>query len=130
MDPGEAIIVSGARYRFRNTALAVVMDSQKRYDAGWIRAAVRRSVELAGTGKVRSVMIPDWTDDLVRQPRKVDADLRRRTASFVAATLMDAVRDLDGQVHVVRFWVRDPALVDAYRAQMDQPVTTARTVAA
>lgn len=114
-DPGDAVLVTGSRGRLPRVALAVVMDERKRYSAEWAIAAVRRAIEASRVDGVASVLIPDWTPDLMRQPRRQDAEFRRHEAEQIAPLVRDVALSLLGEVPVIRVWVPDPALADVYR---------------
>lgn len=113
--PGEAVLVSGARGRFRHTGLAVVMDDQKRWSVEWAVEAVRQAVALARQHGLAEVLLPDWTPDLMRQPRVANEPFRRHEAERIAPVLVEAVRSLLGEVPVVRLWVRDAAVLTVYK---------------
>jgi hypothetical protein len=119
-DPGDAVLVAGSRYRFGRTALAVVMDRQKRYAPEWIRAALRRAVAVAADQRVTSIIIPDWTRDLVRQPRTPDAALLHQTCEAIAPIIAEAALTLAGDTHRVIFWVQEPSLAGIYRQALSE----------
>ncbi|MBM3492770.1 MAG: hypothetical protein FJX72_00385 [Armatimonadetes bacterium] len=131
-EPGDAVVVAGARYRYGRTALAVVMDTQRRYTAQWIGAAVRRAVAVAvAAGRpVTSVTIPDWTPDLMRQPREAGQARHSAASAQIAPILVEAALGLVGEVHVVRLWVRDAETLGAYREALKQATTHGQAVAA
>lgn len=130
VEPGKAAVVSGARYRFGRTGLIVAMDDRKRYAPEWILSAVRDSVERTRATSVASVLIPDWTDDLCRQPRRQDASYRVKVAADIAPVVVDAAVALLGEVPVVRIWVRDAALAPVYRSELERRLVSAQAVAA
>ncbi len=115
---GDAAIVAGARYRFGKTGLAVVMDRRKQYTPQAMQDGIRRAVALAAERSIASVTIPDWTPDLMRQPRVSGPAQRVATAEIVATALCEAALALAGQVHCVRLWVRHPELADLYRGAL------------
>lgn len=121
---GDAAIVAGARYRFGKTGLAVVMDRRKQFTREAIQDGIRRAVALASERSITSVTIPDWTPDLMRQPRVSGPAQRVATAESVAPALCDAALALAGQVHCVRLWVRHPELVELYRGALASTVAT------
>jgi len=129
-EPGDAVLVSGARYRFARTALAVVMDAQRRYTEEWIASAVRRAASLVAPGSTASVLIPDWTPDLMRQPRNPDVGHRQATASDVAPAIVAAVVALTGQVPVVRLWVPDAAVGGVYCEEVRRALLDPQAVSA
>ena len=113
--PGDAVLVAGARYRFARTALAVVMDERKQYSGEAIRDSLRRAVALASDRSISSLTLPDWTPDLMRQPRVANLAHRVSTAKLVAPMVAEAAVSLAGQVHCVRFWVQYPEIARIYR---------------
>lgn len=115
-EPGDAVVVAGARYRFARTGLAVVLDRRKQYSPDAIRDGIRRAVALAAERSISSVTIPDWSPDLMRQPRAQNMALRLSTAAEVAPMLVDAAMALAGQVHCVRIWVQHPEIAEVYRS--------------
>jgi hypothetical protein len=128
--PGDAVVGPGARYRIARVAAAIVMDGQKRFAAAWIKAAVQRAVAVAADRPVTSVTIPDWTPDLMRQPRRIDAVARRSSADVVAPMVVEAALALVGNVHVVRIWIRDNDSVPAYTHALSAAATSPQAVAA
>lgn len=129
-EPGDAVLVPGSRGRFRHTALAVVMDDLKRWDPAWIAQSVQKAVALARAEGVSSILIPDWTPDLMTQPRVQDDAFRRQQGDIVAPAVSAAIRQLIGEVPVVRLWVRDPAVVESYRQAWANVSRTPHSVAA
>lgn len=128
--PGTAVLVSGARYRFHRAALAVVMDSEKRYADEWVRAALQSAVAQARNEGLSSLTVLDWLDDLGRQPRLQDATYRRKTAEELAPLMADALLALAGEVPVVRLWVRHPDAADVYRDALAACAESAQAVRA
>lgn len=114
-NPGEAVLVSGAPGRFKRTALAVVMDEQKRWSADWVRQSLLQAVSLGREHGLAEVLFPDWTPDLMRQPRVQDDLFRKQEAERIAPILVEATRSLIGEVAVVRLWIRDAAVFPVYR---------------
>lgn len=127
---GDAVLVAGARYRFKRAALAVVMNPSKLYAAEWIRDALMRSVALAAELPASSVTIPDWTPDLMRQPRGVSEQVRRAETTRIADSLTSSALALSGRVPVVRLWVRDPLAAEIYRSHLLRARETHQAVAA
>lgn len=117
-EPGEALLVPGSRGRFRYAVLAVVMDSRKRYSDEWAIAAARATAKLASCEGIASILIPDWTPDLMSQPRTQDAAFRQREAARIAPLVLDVAEALVGEVTCVRVWVPDRATAEVYREEL------------
>jgi O-acetyl-ADP-ribose deacetylase (regulator of RNase III) len=130
LPPGQACIVGGARYRFDMTALAVVMDDQKRTSSEWIAGAVRRSLELAGERGASTCVIPDMTEDLLRRPPTVTDEQRRETARPIAAAIVKGIADAAGAVATVRLWMWREDLADVYRQELARAGSAERVPAA
>lgn len=128
--PGDAFVVAGACYRFKRTAVAVVMDDRKRFDQKWAVASVRRAVELLPDNTPRSVMFPDWTADLMRQPRTQDNTLRLEAARCVAPLVVEAALAVANQVALVRLWIADADVAEVYRSELVRRLPSAQAVAA
>jgi hypothetical protein len=106
------------------------MDDQRLFAEEWIGSAVRRAVSLGTTRPIGAVLMPDWTADLMRQPRNADADHRRASAGRVAPALVAAALALAGQTPVVALWVPDPAIGEVYRAELTRALSSPHAVAA
>jgi O-acetyl-ADP-ribose deacetylase (regulator of RNase III) len=118
--PGQAFVGSGGIYRFRIAALAVVMDDYKRTTPEWIARGVSHAIRLAREQDVDSVMLPDMTDDLVRQPQSISVEERRATCESVACAMLDGIMDAAGTVETVRIWVHRTELADIYEKALSE----------
>src|SRR5207237_6521738 len=58
LPPGEAFIGTGARFRYRNTILAVIFDDAKRTTPERMTQCLRRAMQLAAENGADSVMVP------------------------------------------------------------------------
>lgn len=118
--PGDALLVGGARYRFEHTALAVVMDDQKRVSDAWIVAAIRRGLSLAASKGATKAIVPDITDDLLRRPQTISDEERRTTCRPIAHAIVDAIIATHGEMDTIRVWVWQEALASVYREEMER----------
>ncbi len=107
MEPGEAFIGTGGKYRFKKTALAVIYDKQKRTNPGIIRQAVRKAAELICQYGGNSIILPDFTDNLIQQPNWITDEVRREAAEQTAAIMMEAVVGCRGTAKTIKIWVWD-----------------------
>jgi len=118
--PGQAAIVAGAKYRFRCTALAVVMDEHKRATEDYLRAAVADAIAKARREAGDSILIPDFTEDLLSQPRWISDEQRRATCMAVAEAVLQAVRASSALAADVMIWVWRPGVEDIWAAELDR----------
>ena len=118
LQPGDAFIGTGARYRYRHTVLAVVFDAQKRTSTDLIRQAVRRGAQLAAQQGATSLILPDMTENLLAQPNWITAQQRAETAEIVAFTLVDALKSFKGALKTVHLWCWDPRNVEFYQREL------------
>src|SRR5205814_981953 len=65
LKPGDAFVGTGARYRYRYTALAVIFDDSKRTSAEIITQAVVTAVTKLRAMGARSMVIADMTENLL-----------------------------------------------------------------
>lgn len=120
LQPGAAAIVGGGKYRFRRTALAVVTDERKRCNTELIRTAVANAIDMARGAGGGSVLIPDFTEDLLSQPRTVTDEQRRETCRPIAEAVLDAVRASAGPADEVLIWVWRPGVEDVWAAELER----------
>lgn len=118
LPPGEAFVGTGARYRFKYTALAVIFDPLKRTGPQQISQAVRRSLQLLQERGARSVVFPDMTENLLAQPSWITQEQRAATADITAQIMLSAIAASRGAIKTVRIWVWQPAHADAFRREM------------
>jgi hypothetical protein len=104
LQPGEAFVGSGGRYRFGNTAIAVVMDDQKRTTPEWIRNGVRNALVMLRARDADTVLVPDMTEDLLRQPKWISDEQRRETCRPIARAIMEGVLEGSEDINVVKIW--------------------------
>lgn len=106
--PGDAFVGAGSRYRFGHTALAVIFDEQKRTSPELISRAVRRAAEESHAAGATSLVIPDFTENLLTQPNWITQEQRRNTAEIAAVTTFAALRNLKGTMKTIKIWCWDP----------------------
>lgn len=120
LPPGEAFAGSGGRYRFKITALAVVMDEYKRTTPEWMVRAITRAMELANEKGAETCILPDMTEDLLRQPQSISEEERRKTCEGVASALVNAAANASDYVELVRIWVWRKGVEDIYIRELER----------
>jgi O-acetyl-ADP-ribose deacetylase (regulator of RNase III) len=118
--PGDAFAGSGGKYRFGSGILAVVMDAQKRTTPEWITGAISKAIDLAQSRAAHSILIPDMTEDLLRQPPTITEEERRRTCGPVARALVDGIAASRGKVHTVCLWVWSKGTEDILAEELER----------
>ncbi len=118
LKPGEAFIGSGGKYRFKKTALAVIFDEKKRTNPGIIKQAVRKAAELIFQYGGNSLILPDFTDNVIQQPNWITDETRREAAESTAAIMMEAVQACKGTVKTIKIWVWDKNSVPIFTREM------------
>ena len=104
MSPGEVFIGSGGRYRFGKAALAVVMDDQKRTSIDWIRTSMSASVSQLRDMDAETIMVPDMTEDLLRQPNWISDEQRKETCRPIAQAMLEGIIDGCLDVDRIKIW--------------------------
>ncbi len=120
MRPGDAFIGTGGKYRFKMTALAVIMDDQKRTTGEWIAAGIERAIRLAAEHGVQTVVVPDMTEDLLRHPHTITAEQRRQTAEVVAPAILQGILNAGDVVDEVKIWAWKPENREVYAREMER----------
>ena len=128
--PGEAFVGSGGRYRFNVTCLAVVMDEYKRTTPEWISSAIARSLVEARQKDATSCLLPDFTEDLLRQPAQITQEQRRATCKPIAHAMIDGILASGGAMEVVRIWVWRAGMEDIFREELAALAAGSRMAAA
>jgi len=120
LPPGEAFVGRGAKHRFRRAALAVVMDDQKRSRPEWVRAAVCEAIRAARAEGASTFILPDFTEDLLRQPRTITEEQRLATARPTARALVEAATEslIPGDRVVLWIWRRGTETI--YAEELDR----------
>ena len=119
LNPGDAFMGTGGKYRFDMAALAVVMDENKRVTGDWIAASVERALRLAGEHGAQTVVIPDMTEDLIRHPSTITPEQRRQTADVVAPAIVRGVLNAGDVVDEVKIWVWKPENREVYAREFE-----------
>ena len=120
LNPGDAFAGSGGMYRFKHTGLAVIFDKQKRTSAGTIRKAIKNAVGKCFERGARTVLLPDFSENLISQPNWISTEKKQESISTYASIMMEAVRDCKDTVKTIRIWVWDPDALPAYIAEMQR----------
>ncbi len=107
LEPGDAFVGTGGKYRFRWTALAVIFDSYKRTTPALITSAYVRAIQLVRSRGATTCIIPDITENLLRQPRDISSEKRRQTAMIAARAIFEAIMATRGSMRIVKVWVWD-----------------------
>ncbi len=108
LQPGDAFIGTGARYRYKYTALAVIFDESKRTSAEIITKAVTTAVSKLREVGARSVIIADMTENLLAQPTWITQEQRRKTAAITAKIMVDAIVACGKNAKTVKIWCSEP----------------------
>jgi hypothetical protein len=120
LQPGDAFVGSGSRYRWQYTALAVIFDSQKRTNSELISAALGAAMNKLSDEDVTNAILPDLTDNLMAQPNWITDEQRESTARQAARLTLDALYTHRGALQTVRIWVFDPRNADIYIEEMEK----------
>jgi len=119
LQPGDAFVGTGARFRYKYTALAVIFDQNKRTSPAIIGQAIRTALnKLRGLG-ANSVVFPDMTENLLAQPNWITDEQRRTTAAITARMMVDAIV-AGGLMGTVRIWVWDPKNASFFAEELDR----------
>jgi O-acetyl-ADP-ribose deacetylase (regulator of RNase III) len=106
LPPGDAFVGTGARFRYKYTALAVIFDQNKRTSPAIIGQAIGTALNKLRVLGVNSVVFPDMTENLLAQPNWITDEQRRTTAAITARLMVDAII-AGGLMGTVRIWVWD-----------------------
>jgi O-acetyl-ADP-ribose deacetylase (regulator of RNase III) len=130
LEPGDAFVGTGARYRYRFTGLAVIFDNLKRTSPELITRGVGKAMRLLRERGAKSVVFPDMTENLLSQPTWITDEQRRETAAITARLMLDAVITGGGPIKMVRIWVWDRTNAAAFTAEMERLRTRRRAAQA
>jgi hypothetical protein len=108
LNPGDAFVGTGARYRYKYTALAVIFDESKRTSPAIITQAVSTAVTKLRAAGARSVVIADMTENLLAQPNWITQEQRRATAAITAKIMVEAIIACGNVVKTVKIWCSEP----------------------
>ena len=120
LQPGDAFVGAGAKYKWHLTALAVIFDSQKRATAEAITSSLRKALTEAGTHGATSAMIPDMTENLLAQPNWISEAQKLETAQIAARLTLEAALACRSTVETIKIWVYNAANADAYVAVLEK----------
>jgi hypothetical protein len=120
LPPGSAFVGTGGKYRFGVSALAVVMDEQKRTSPEWISTAIAKALVLCRQKDVQVCILPDMTEDLLRQPKWITDEQRRETCRPIARAMIDGILRQDDVMDVVRVWVWRKGNEDIFVEELDR----------
>ena len=104
LPPGEVFVGSGGKFRFGTTALAVVMDGQKRTSPEWIREGLASALVRLREAGAHTVLLPDMTEDLLQQPKSISDEQRKSTCRPVARAMVDGILASDTDYDTIRIW--------------------------
>ncbi len=108
LKPGDAFVGTGAKYRYKYTALAVIFDESKRTSAAIITQAVTTAVTKLRAAGARTVVIADMTENLLAQPNWITPEQRRKTAAITAKIMVDAIVACGTNAKTVKIWCSEP----------------------
>ena len=106
--PGDAFVGTGAKYRYKYTALAVIFDENKRTSPAIITQAVTTAVNKLRDAGAKSVVIADMTENLLAQPNWITQEQRRTTAAITAKIMIDAIVACGTNARTVKIWCSEP----------------------
>ena len=128
--PGDAFVGTGAKFRYKYTALTVIFDENKRTSAALISESLAAAMRKLREKGARSVVVPDYTENLLTQPNWITTEQRQQTAAITSRLLVDAILTAGSNVKTVRIWVWDPANAPYYIAELDRLKNGRQTVTA
>lgn len=108
LEPGDAFVGTGARYRYDFTALAVIFDEQKRTSPEIISKAISTAVRKIREKGGKSVILADITDHLLPQPNWITEEMRKQTAQIAAKAMVDAIVDCGSNAKSIKIWCIEP----------------------
>lgn len=128
LQPGDAFVGSGARYRYKHTALAVIFDHNKRTSPAIISQAVGTALRKLRGLHVNSVVFPDMTENLLAQPNWITDEQRRATAALTARLMVDAIVSGGLMASTVRIWVWDAQNAPFFKQELERVKQEQRTL--
>jgi hypothetical protein len=128
---GTAILAPGGRYRFRNAALAVVLDEAKRFSVADVQAALEAALRIGREAGARTAVLPDFVDDLMRQSQVVTLEERRSLARLLAPAVVAAAAAAGALGYTsVTLWVYRSGVEDIYADALNAAEAAALPAAA
>ena len=130
LEAGDAFVGTGAKYRYKYTALAVIFDKAKRPSAEYITQSVVKAVQLLRERGVRSIVFPDMTENLLAQPTWITDEQRRDTAKITARLTIDAILACGSNVKKVKIWCWVPENAEFFIQEIKNLQRRERTLSA
>ena len=118
LKPGDAFVGTGAKYRYKYTALAVIFDESKRTSPAIITQAVTTAVNKLRAAGAKSVVIADMTENLLAQPNWITQEQRRKTAAITAKIMIDAIVACGTNARTVKIWCSEPDNAQFFVAEL------------
>jgi hypothetical protein len=116
--PGEVFVGRGGKFRFGHTALVVVMDDKKVPSTRWITDGVARAITESRAAGANNIILPDFTEDLLRQPQTITEQQRRDSCGPIARAMLAGVIQAGDTMETVRIWVWRKGNEDIYAEEM------------
>jgi len=120
LPPGEVFVGRGGKFRFGHTALAVVMDNNKIPTPGWITEAVSNAIREVRQQGAGTILLPDFTEDLLRQPQTITDEQRRESCRPIARAMLEGVLQAGDTMETIRVWVWRKGYEDVYAEEMER----------
>jgi hypothetical protein len=120
LSPGDAFVGTGARFRYKHTALAVIFDQNKRTSPAIISEAVGTALNKLRVLGVNSVVFPDMTENLLAQPNWITDEQRCATAALIARIMVDAIVSGGLMASTVRIWVWDARNAPFFQQELER----------
>ena len=107
--PGEAFVGSGAKYRFKHIALAVIFDEFKRPTPEYISKSISNAIRMLREKGAKSVVVADMTENLLAQTNWITDKQREATAELTARIMVEAIIASGGNAKNIKIWCVEPA---------------------
>jgi len=120
LPPGDVFVGRGGKFRFGHTALAVVMDESKIPTPAWITDGVAHAIREARAEGAGTILLPDFTEDLLRQPPTITDEQRRESCRPIARAMLEGVLQAGDTMETVKVWVWRKGYEDIYAEEMDR----------
>ena len=130
LKPGDAFVGTGAKYRYKYTALAVIFDESKRTSPAIITQAVTTAVNKLRAVGAKSVVIADMTENLLAQPNWITQEQRRKTAAITAKIMIDAIVACGTNARTVKIWCSEPDNAQFFVAELKRLTERERSAGA
>ena len=119
-EPGTAFVGSGGKFYFTFAILAVVMDDSKITKPEWIANAITHGILQAQEHDVRTIIIPDMTEDLLRQPQTITEQARLESCGPIARAMLDGILSAPDAMETVKIWVWRSVNLPVFVAEMER----------